>query len=102
MVRRIPNIEDVEAYDLVLEPIEAKLRATGPVRMDMHGEPKGGQPDDFYIYWKERNLTEAKGAFTAPVEGTHGWYWRNGGENSVTLTLKTTGFYQELFKPPVD
>lgn len=76
--------------------------STGPVRMDMHGEPKNGKADEFSTYWKQKDLTEAKGAFTAPYEGTHGWYWRNSGETPVVITLKTTGFYQDLFEPPVE
>lgn len=76
--------------------------ASAPVRMDMHGEPKGGKEDEFTTYWKQKDLTQAQGAFTAPYEGTHGWYWRNGGETPVTITLKTQGFYKNLFQPPVE
>lgn len=74
----------------------------GTVRMDMHGEPTGGKPGEFSSYWKQKDLTEAQGSFTAPFDGTHGWYWRNGGETPVTIELKTAGFYQELFEPPAE
>lgn len=37
----------------------------------------------------------------APFNGIHGWYWRNQGETPVTLTLKTSGFYRKLIRPPV-
>lgn len=74
----------------------------GDVRMDMHGEPKGGKPGEFSSYWKQKDLTEAQGSFTAPFEGTHGWYWRNGGETSVTIELNTAGFYKDLFEPPAE
>jgi hypothetical protein len=70
-----------------------------PVRMDMHGEPLNAGPDDFSTYWKQRNLTEAQGQFTAPFDGTHGWYWRNGSDAPVTITLNTSGFYADLFEP---
>lgn len=73
--------------------------STGPIRMDMHGEPKGGNNGEFTSYWKQKNLTSAKGSFTAPFEGTHGWYWRNGGDTAVTIQLKTSGFYKDLFYP---
>lgn len=76
--------------------------STAPVRMDMHGEPKAGPAGKFSTYWKQKNLSEAQGAFTAPYEGTHGWYWRNGGETPVTITLKVTGFYGDLFEPPLE
>lgn len=74
----------------------------GPVRMDMHGEPTGGKSGEFSSYWKQKDLTEAQGSFTAPFDGTHGWYWRNGGETPVTIELKTAGFYMELFEPPAE
>jgi len=76
--------------------------STGPVRMDMHGEPKNGKAGEFSTYWKQKDMTQAQGQFTAPYEGTHGWYWRNGGETPVTITLHTAGFYRDLFEPPVE
>lgn len=74
----------------------------GPVRMDMHGEPTGGKNGEFTSYWKQKDLTEAQGSFIAPFDGTHGWYWRNGGETPVSIELKTTGFYKDLFEPPAE
>jgi hypothetical protein len=74
----------------------------GDVRMDMHGEPTGGKPGEFSSYWKQKDLTEAQGSFIAPFDGTHGWYWRNGGETPVTIELKTAGFYKDLFEPPAE
>lgn len=72
--------------------------ATGPVKMDMHGERSLDAPD-FSTYWKQKGLERAQGSFTAPFAGLHGWYWRNQGETPVTLTLETTGFYNRLFAP---
>lgn len=74
----------------------------GAVRMDMHGEPLGGKEGEFSTYWKQKNLTEAQGSFTAPYDGSHGWYWRNGGEETVTIELNTAGFYKNLFEPPAE
>lgn len=74
----------------------------GAVRMDMHGEPTNGKDGEFSTYWKQKDLTEAQGSFIAPYDGTHGWYWRNGGEVPVTIELKTTGFYKDLFEPPAE
>jgi hypothetical protein len=76
--------------------------ATAPIRMDMHGEPSHGKEGEFSTYWKQKDLSEAQGSFTAPFDGTHGFYWRNGSEKPVTITLKTAGFYKDLFEPPVD
>jgi hypothetical protein len=34
----------------------------------------------------------------APFDGTHGWYWRNRGEATVTIVLQTSGFYDGITK----
>lgn len=72
--------------------------ATGPVKADMHGEPPNAADDEFTTYWKEVDLTQGQGAFTAPFEGIHGWYWRNRGETPVTIRIRTNGFYKALVK----
>jgi hypothetical protein len=71
----------------------------GPVKMDMHGDPLKEVGGETATYWKQLDLTEAQGAFTAGFAGQHGWYWRNKGEVPVTITLKTAGFYKEIFQP---
>jgi len=73
--------------------------ASAPVKADMHGEKKGDTSGDFTQYWKEKGLTEDRGALTAPFEGTHGWYFRNQGETPLTVKVKTWGFYEDLFEP---
>jgi len=76
-------------------------KSTGPVKMDMHGEASL-TASDFSTYWKHKGLSEAHGSFTAPFAGIHGWYWRNQGDAAVTITLKTSGFYEKLIEPPVE
>jgi hypothetical protein len=71
----------------------------GPVKLDMHGEPPNPTEDEFTSYWKDNEIQEAQGSFTAPFDGTHGWYWRNNGETPVTVTVRTSGFYKDLFRP---
>jgi hypothetical protein len=71
----------------------------GPVKVDMHGERPNATDGEFTSYWEERELSSAQGTFTAPYEGTHGWYWRNKGETPVTVTVRTAGFYRDLFQP---
>lgn len=71
----------------------------GPVKVDMHGERPNAADGEFTSYWKEKELGSAQGSFTAPFEGTHGWYWRNKGETPVTVTVRTTGFYKDIFRP---
>ena len=71
----------------------------GPVKVDMHGEKPNAAEGEFTSYWEERAQTSAQGSFTAPFAGTHGWYWRNKGDTPVTVTVKTAGFYKDLFQP---
>lgn len=75
--------------------------ASGPVKMDMHGETSM-TASEATTYWKEKGLSAAQGSLMAPFNGIHGWYWRNQGETPVTLTLKTSGFYRKLIRPPVN
>ena len=70
----------------------------GPVNFDMHGErPNAG--DEFTSYWKDKQQTSGHGSFVAPFAGSHGWYWANRGGAPVTVTVKTSGFYEKLYKP---
>jgi hypothetical protein len=71
----------------------------GSVKLDMHGEPPNPAENEFTSYWQEKEIQEAQGSFTAPFDGTHGWYWRNNGDRPVTVTVRTSGFYKELFRP---
>lgn len=93
---------EVKAHMAKGDHLIFRWTSTGPVRMDMHGEPKGGKEGEFSTYWKQKKLTAAQGSFTAPFEGTHGWYWRNGGEMPVVITLNSAGFYKDLFEPPME
>ena len=71
----------------------------GPVKLDMHGERTNAAEGEFTSYWEERAIESGKGIFTAPFEGTHGWYWRNKGDTPVSITVKVTGFQRDLFEP---
>lgn len=71
----------------------------GLVYFDMHGEPPNPAKDEFTSYWIGRDQQQASGNFTAPFEGTHGWYWQNTGTKPVTITLTTSGFYGDLYMP---
>ncbi len=69
----------------------------GPVNFDMHGEkPDAG--DEFTSYWAEMQKESAAGVFVAPMDGTHGWFWRNRGEGPVTVTVRASGFFEELYE----
>ena len=69
----------------------------GPVNFDMHGE-RFDDGDNFTSYWQGRDQPSASGAFEAPFDGTHGWYWENRGEGAVTVVLNTSGFYNDIIK----
>ena len=71
----------------------------GPVNFDMHGEELNAGKDEFTSYRKGRNERSGHGAFVAPFAGTHGWYWRNRGTTPVTVKVRTSGYYEKLFKP---
>ncbi len=70
----------------------------GVVSFDMHGEPPNAG-DAFTSFWEGRDQADASGAFEAPFEGTHGWYWQNNGIEPVTVHLTTAGYYTTLYQP---
>lgn len=67
----------------------------GPLFFDFHGEPKGGKDGEFKSFEKDTR-NKATGSFKAPFEGAHGWYWKNKGQETVKVTLKTSGSYKIL------
>ena len=71
----------------------------GPVKVDMHGEPPNAADGEFTSYWIEPETTFQAGTFVAPIDGSHGWYWRNKGDKPVTINLKVSGFYKDLYRP---
>lgn len=71
----------------------------GPVKAEMHGEKINAAEGEFTDYWKELEMIGGQGDFTAPFDGTHGWYFRNKGDTPVTVSVKTVGFYKDLFQP---
>jgi hypothetical protein len=66
--------------------------ATGAVSFDFHGEPHDG-PTGFAETYSIGKGNNESGSFTAPFTGIHGWYWENRGTDSVTVSLRTSGFY---------
>ena len=71
----------------------------GVAYFDMHGEALDVVGDEFTSYWEGDNESNASGAFIAPFDGTHGWYWQNKGLESIEVHLSTSGFYRELYTP---
>ena len=92
--------QEVKAHMATGDNFLFTWRATGgAVKAEMHGEKTGATDGAFTDYWKELAMTGGQGQFTAPFDGTHGWYFRNKGETPVTVTVKTVGFYKDLFLP---
>lgn len=73
--------------------------ASTDVASDMHGERTGGAEGEYTSYWIEPARKRASGSFTAPFDGSHGWYWLNRGDSPVTVTVEVTGFQEGLFRP---
>lgn len=70
----------------------------GVVNFDEHADSKV-PPRDYYGYRKGTAVAKDEGVLVAAFEGWHGWYWRNRGKETVTVTLRTNGDYQDLKEP---
>ncbi|MDB5614575.1 MAG: Membrane protein [Devosia sp.] len=66
----------------------------GVINFDAHGEGEGQS----LSYEKGRGVASDAGEMIPPVSGTHGWFFRNRGNEDVVVTLRTGGDYQELRK----
>ena len=67
----------------------------GVVNFDTHGEPHDA-PNKTHSYEKGRGAASGKGVLEAAFDGNHGWFWRNRGDENVTVTLTTSGDYTNL------
>jgi hypothetical protein len=67
-------------------------RASAAVVSDLHGDPDGA-PKSAVQSFDKKDRQQADGAFTAPFTGIHGWFWENTGGETITINLKTSGFY---------
>jgi hypothetical protein len=67
--------------------------ATSAVHYELHAEPDGAPRGYAESYEKRPNTRQASGTLSAPFSGIHGWYWENTGDQPVTVTLKSAGFY---------
>lgn len=59
---------------------------------DLHGEPEGDTTGYFESY-AIATLSEMKGSFIAPFNGSHGWYWKNTSDKPVAVQLMVEGQY---------
>ena len=91
--------------------VKASMRAGGkmqyvwssgelPVHYELHGEPRGGAKGEYSSYKSAVSKGE-QGDFTAPMEGTQGWYWRNDTPMPVVVTVKATGEWADFTIVPL-
>ncbi len=65
----------------------------GTVNYDLHADAPGIR---YHGYAKGNDLPSHEGELVAAFDGSHGWFWRNRGAEPLTLTLRTSGDYQEI------
>ena len=64
----------------------------GVVNYDTHGDGGGRK----ISYVKGRGVPRDEGELVAAFTGNHGWFWRNRGDSTVTLVLRTRGQYRDV------
>lgn len=65
---------------------------SGSLYVDLHGEPAGDTTGYFESY-TIATVDTMKGSFTAPFEGSHGWYWKNKSDHDIQVQLIFNGEY---------
>jgi len=81
--------------------------ATGWVRSEMHSEADGAPPGTAEFFEVAERTLFRHGSYVAPFPGIHGWYWLNETDDSVTVTLHASGFFDFAVefhedRPPVE
>lgn len=84
-------------YKVAMKASEAMVYSwsvdQGTIYYDFHGEPSN-DPKHATRYREEQETTKSNGAFVAPFEGIHGWFWLNLTGKPQVVTLKMSGYYQ--------
>ncbi len=75
-----------------------KTKNAEKVNHDFHGEPVNAKEDEFESFILENEVSDSKGTLVAPFTGVHGWYWKNKTDAPVTVVLKASGFYTDIFR----
>ncbi|WP_099868077.1 hypothetical protein [Pararhizobium haloflavum] len=93
------TLEPGEGAEIKLTMVEGEVAAFawavsegGAVNYDTHGDG-GGQS---ISYEKGRSVASDQGQLTAAFRGKHGWFWRNRGDETVSLTIRTSGTYTAI------
>lgn len=66
-------------------------QADGELYFDLHAE--NTTVEDYEESYAESLADHQMGVYEAAFNGMHGWFWENRGFDTVTLRLKTSGFY---------
>jgi hypothetical protein len=92
------DVDEQTEIKTVLDAAQVVLyswQADGDVYTDFHGhEPGAG--DAFVRYEERQSGREGRGSLVAPFKGEHGWYWLNISGKPVTITLKVSGYYNDI------
>ncbi len=75
-----------------------KTKDAALVNHDFHGEPVNAKENEFESFILEKEVSESRGTLIAPFTGVHGWYWKNKSTVPVTVVLRASGFYSEIYK----
>lgn len=68
----------------------------GRINYDVHGDRTAPPAISYHGYTKGTGVASDEGELVAAFDGMHGWFWRNRTAGVVTVTLRTTGDYQEI------
>ena len=75
-------------------PPSIAVQRGGKVQFDNHGD--SAQANVNYHGYGKGTKANDEGVIEAAFNGQHGWYWKNRGSESLTITLQTTGAYTEI------
>lgn len=75
-----------------------KTKNAEKLNHDFHGEPVNAKENEFESFILENEVSESKGTLIAPFTGVHGWYWENKTATPVTVVLRASGFYTDIFR----
>lgn len=85
------------AGDMIVYEWTAEPNAPEMLLSEFHGhtEREGEEPGNLMFYSNHTNGNE-KGTLMAPFDGIHGWYLKNNGLDTIEVTLRVAGFYEEV------
>lgn len=68
----------------------------GVVNFDTHADRSAPPAIKYHGYEKGQRIASDSGVLVAAFDGMHGWFWRNRSQEVLTVTLRTSGDYQDL------